>query len=287
MKLIIISGMSGSGKSVALTTYEDLGFYCIDNLPWDFLEALANRAGNDEQSVLSRVAVSVDARTHLDNFPAFGDTLNALRQRVPACELLFVHATDHVLIKRFSETRRKHPLSDGDTPLIDALTQERTLLEPIESRADVVIDTTHTSPHELRNLIIRHNNAHERGPILVLMQSFGFKHGLPTDSDFVFDVRCLANPHWDPELRPLTGLDTAVAAYLEQHPPVHRLFEHLRDFLLDWIPTFAAGNRIYLIISIGCTGGQHRSVYLVERLARALREHGLLISTRHRELNYT
>ena len=286
MQLIIISGMSGSGKSVVLTTYEDLGFYCIDNLPWDLLEALAKRADDDEHGVLSRVAVSIDARTQLHNLPAFGDTLNALRRLVPSCELLFVHATDPVLIKRFSETRRKHPLSDRDTPLIDALAQERALLEPIASRADSVIDTTHISPHELRDIIIGRNDAHERGLILVLMQSFGFKNGLPTDSDFVFDVRCLANPHWDPELRPLTGLDPAVAAYLEQHPPVHRLFEQLRDLLLDWIPAFTDSNRMYLTISIGCTGGQHRSVYMVERLADALRARGLLISTHHRELHY-
>lgn len=284
MKLIIISGLSGSGKSIALHVLEDLGYYCIDNLPIGMLPALADQLQQDQQNTYNHFAVGIDARNmtqDLQNFPGIIKTLKASGR---TCEVFFLEADDATLLKRFSETRRRHPLSNDEVPLNEAIIQERSLLEPIISHADLIIDTSQTNVHQLRDLVQRRVNSVEHTGLSILFESFGYKHGIPINADFVFDIRCIPNPHWVPELRGLTGQDQAVRDYLEQYDDVGRMYDDIRQLLETWIPRFEADNRSYMTIAIGCTGGQHRSVYMVERLVNhfsRLRE-GIL--TQHREL---
>ncbi len=283
--LVIISGLSGSGKTVALHTLEDAGYYCIDNLPVSMLASLGLHLRNSTQSDQNRYAVGVDARNRPDDLHRFPAILDTLRKEGIEPRILFLTADENTLIKRFSETRRRHPLSGDDLPLADAIGRELELLAPIQARADLVMDTTSTTIHQLRELVrIRLS---ESGPGLsILFQSFGFKHGIPGDSDFVFDVRCLPNPHWEPALRPRTGCDPDVIAYLEGHPEVLRMTAQIRDLLGEWIPHFERENRSYLTVAIGCTGGQHRSVYMVEQLAQHFRrQRGQRVTVRHREVS--
>jgi UPF0042 nucleotide-binding protein len=284
MNLVIVSGLSGSGKSIALHTLEDLDYYCIDNLPVGLLDAFAMQLVSDSLSIAGRAAAGIDARNHprdLERFPAIARDLKA---HGIDCRILFLQADDETLLKRFSETRRKHPLTSPGISLADAIRKERILLSPIAANADLFIDTSHTNVHQLRDLI-RDRVANVRGAAMSLFfQSFGYKHGVPGDADFIFDVRCLPNPHWDPNLRHLTGLDREVVNYLEKEPLVKELLEQLQSFLDDWIPRFEADNRSYLSIAIGCTGGQHRSVYLAERLADHFRKSCNKVVVRHREL---
>jgi UPF0042 nucleotide-binding protein len=283
MKLAVISGLSGSGKSIALHTFEDLGYYCVDNLPAGLLPAFAEMlpaAGEGDR----RCAVSIDARNSPDQLQGFNAILEALRSRGVESDLIFLRADIHTLLKRFSETRRKHPLTRSGTPLQEAIEREARLLDPIASAADLVIDTTHTNQHQLRDMLRQRIDRRRRGRMSVLLESFGFKNGVPADTDFAFDVRCLPNPHWLSHLRPLTGRDHAVVEYLGTQPLVNQMFDQLHSFLALWIPAFEASNRSYLTVAIGCTGGQHRSVYLVERLAFALRDTTPEIVTRHRDL---
>ena len=284
MSMVIISGLSGSGKSVALHALEDMGFYCIDNLPVGLLTAFAREVTQQQLGDTGKVAAGIDARNHpdqLERFPEFIAELNALGI---SCKILFLQADDATLLKRFSETRRKHPLSDKHTPLADAIEKERTLLAPITASADLLIDTSRTNVHQLRELVMQSlGKTHAMG-FSVLLRSFGYKHGIPADADFVFDTRCLPNPHWQADLRGKTGLDKEVAEYLEQQEVVHDYYRHIEQFLADWIPRFKADNRSYLSIAIGCTGGQHRSVYLVNRLAAQLGNSLGEVVTRHREL---
>jgi UPF0042 nucleotide-binding protein len=284
MKLIIVSGLSGSGKSVALNTLEDLGYYCIDNLPLGLLPAFAQELANDPCQSCRKAAVAIDARNRTGDLRAFPQLLNELEGMGLTCETFFLQAEDDTLLKRFSETRRKHPLSGEKIPLAEAIRLEHTLLEPISSRADMFIDTTHTNVHQLRELVSSRVTK-DPAAMSVLFQSFGYKHGIPSDADFVFDVRCLPNPHWEPRLRPLSGRDREVAEFLEAEPGVQEMFADLVRFLDAWIPRFQAGNRSYLTIAVGCTGGQHRSVYLVERLAEHFDRGGANVTTRHRELS--
>lgn len=283
MKLIIISGMSGSGKTVALNTIEDLGYYCIDNLPADLLPALADQFLTEPHPGFENAAVSIDARNRLDHIQEFPDILRGLKMHGLDCEMFFLRAEEPTLIKRFSETRRRHPLSRSGMPLSEAMKLESQLLDPIAAQADLIIETTHTNVHELRALISQRMRSQDENDMSVLLQSFGFKHGIPTDADFVFDVRCLPNPHWEPHLRSLTGRDPEVVQFLEGQESVITMHHQIDAFLSTWIPAFMADNRNYLNIAIGCTGGQHRSVYMVERLGRELADRVPNLSIRHRE----
>jgi len=285
-KLVIVSGRSGSGKSTALHVLEDAGFYCVDNLPATLLPALfeqARRAGN---GALKRMAVSIDARNMAVNLAGIGDILSALPGDV-VVEVIYLDADDGALIKRFSETRRRHPLSNRGTSLQEAIAAERALLAPLASLAALTIDTTQLSLHDLRDLVGKTVIAEPGSGMMILFESFGFKRGIPIDADLVFDLRCLPNPHWQPALRELTGLDAAVIEYLEGSPEVAEMLEDIATYLDKWLPRFALGNRSYLTIALGCTGGQHRSVYLCERLEERFRRNFSGVQVRHRELAAT
>jgi UPF0042 nucleotide-binding protein len=284
MNLIIISGLSGSGKSVALHALEDMDFYCIDNLPISLLDAFATEINRQPQDNGNNVAVGIDARNHPDQLVNFPDIINDLKNRGIHCKILFLQADDATLLQRFSETRRKHPLSGTDTPLADAIVKERQLLTPIAANADMFIDTSRTNVHQLRDLVMEVHRKSDPGSISLLLRSFGYKHGIPADSDFVFDARCLPNPYWQPSLRSQTGRDKGVIDYLDQEAVAQQYYQQLKQFLDEWVPHFNADNRSYLSIAIGCTGGQHRSVYLVEKLARHLERQSAEVVKRHREL---
>jgi len=283
VKLIIVSGLSGSGKSVALHTLEDLGYYCIDNLPAGLLSALALELRLAAKPV-EKIAIGIDARNLPQSLQQFNEILDQLKAQGISNEILFITCDPPTLIKRFSETRRRHPLSNENVSLAEAIDLERQLLEPIARRADLFIDTSQTTIHQLRDLVHQRVERREESRLSLMFESFGFKHGIPSDADFVFDVRCLPNPHWQPELRALTGRDEAVAQYLDSEAQVTAMVENLTGFLDTWIPAFEADNRSYLTVAIGCTGGQHRSVYLAEKLARHFEGRYPNITTRHREL---
>jgi UPF0042 nucleotide-binding protein len=287
MDLIIVSGLSGAGKSVALRTLEDVGYVCIDNLPLFLLRDLAfglkrNRARSDDGA--PGTAVGIDARSgpgHLEQAPALIDELRAGGIEV---RVMFLEANTPILVTRFSETRRKHPLTNDRRPLAEAIELERQLLEPLRAVADIQVETSQTNVHELRELVCEHLDSAVPVHASVLLQSFGFKHGVPDGVDFVFDLRCLPNPHWQPGLRPLSGLTAEVAAFLERAPEVLQMRDDLIGFFERWIPRFESDGRSYLTIGIGCTGGKHRSVYMVEALARHFGAQGHRVLVRHREL---
>ena len=282
MKLIIVSGLSGSGKSIALQVFEDLEYYCIDNLPINMLEALTKELISANHDY---VAIGIDARNVTAELESFPEQIKQLKNNNIDCEIIFLEANDAALIKRFSETRRKHPLSNPETPLNEAVIQERFLLESISSRADLRIDTSTTNVHQLRDLIKARVQQADNQSISIMFESFGFKHGMPTNADFVFDVRCLPNPHWVPELRALTGFDKAVINYLDEYEEVEEMFNDIMNFMDKWLPRFEADNRSYLTIAIGCTGGQHRSVYFANRLAKATKNKHNSVLSRHREIS--
>lgn len=287
MKLYIVSGLSGAGKSVALHVLEDLNVYCIDNLPVGLLPAFAQQITGGLLQAHQSSAVGIDARALPEDLRHFPDILEQLEAQGLDAEIFFLEADDATLLKRFSETRRKHPLTNERIPLAEAIREERRVLEPIAARADLHLDTSRTTVHQLRDLIrerVSHGDDAEASMSL-LFQSFGYKHGIPADVDFVFDVRCIPNPHWEPQLRALTGLAPEVISFLEREPQVARMYEDLRDFLERWIPQFEDDNRSYMTVAVGCTGGQHRSVYLTERLARHFRAARKHVLTRHRELS--
>ncbi|NOX08095.1 MAG: RNase adapter RapZ [Gammaproteobacteria bacterium] len=292
MKLVIISGLSGSGKSIALHTLEDSGYYCIDNLPVSLLENLALQLSRSSHPSQQKAAASIDARNVPDDLRRFNDILRKLDHQGINCELLYLHTEEATLLKRFSETRRRHPLSDKNTALADAIKNEIKLLAPIAQQADLNIDTTHTTIHQLRDIIHQRIDGCSGKGMSILFQSFGFKNGVPGDTDFVFDARCLPNPHWEPELRIKTGRDHEVIEYLSSKSLVNELFNDICHFMDKWIPQFQQENRSYLSIAIGCTGGKHRSVYLVEALGKyfssntqTLNKHSKTsILIRHRDL---
>ncbi len=283
-RVIIVSGLSGAGKTIALNTLEDLDYYCIDNLPASLLDSIVNRLEQGYPLFASRLALGIDVRNPEPELAALPDTIRAMREHGINTELVFIEATDDALTNRFSETRRKHPLSSSTINLAEALRKERGMLEPLSDFADLRIDTTHTQLHELRDLV--RERIARRAPNAMSIQfiSFGYKHGLPRDADFIFDARCLPNPHWNQELRPHTGQDEPVIRFLESQPQVTAMFEQIRDFLENWVPQFEADNRSYLTVAIGCTGGQHRSIYLIERLSRFFMDQGKLTLVRHRDI---
>ena len=284
MNIVIISGLSGSGKTIALHTLEDIGFYCIDNLPIGLLEGFAHEIRDQHLISGNKVAVSIDARNHPQQLDRFPEITATLKNNETSCKILFLQADDPTLLKRFSETKRKHPLSGIDRPLADAIREERKLLAPIAANADLLIDTSHTNLHQLRDLLRECLGENGDAEFSLLLRSFGYKHGIPADADLVFDARCLPNPHWQANLRNLTGLDKDVVMFLEGETLVQELYNDLNQFLSTWIPRFREDNRSYLSIAIGCTGGQHRSVYLVDRLAKGLGTQAGDIVVRHREL---
>lgn len=279
MKLVLISGMSGSGKSIALNVLEDSGYYVVDNLPVALLLEFVDHM-TDVRS--AQVAVTADVRggQSLDEFP---DVLEALRARVDELQVLFLDAKTETLVKRYSETRRRHPLSDGKLTLTECIEHERVLLDAVSSIGHR-IDTSELSPNTLRAWVKDVLEVGAEAGLTLFFESFGFKHGIPLDADFVFDVRCLPNPHYDAQLRPLTGRDAPVAAFLETEPSVLSMLADIQGFVDRWLPCFVRDNRSYLTIAIGCTGGRHRSVYFAERLGRYFgKDHRVLV--RHRELS--
>jgi len=284
VKLVIVSGLSGSGKTVALHTLEDAGYYCIDNLPLGMLPELVDNMINTTPQLYDLVAIAIDARSGVDKTDRFDEIMRHISEHELALKILFLTCETSRLLKRFSETRRKHPLSRQGLPLADAIQQEKKLLEDIHTNADLSIDSTNLNVHELRHMIIDRLLSQTTSEMGILIQSFGFKNGVPADSDFVFDVRCLPNPHWEKDLKPLTGRDRAVVKYLENYPEVEEMFASIYHFLIDWIPRFERENRSYMTISIGCTGGKHRSVYLTERFVAELKQSRANLSLRHRDL---
>ncbi len=277
MQLILITGLSGSGKSVVLNVLEDSGFYCVDNLPVKLVPELVELLRNGGYN---RVALAVDARSG-GGFADLPQTLDAFRGHGIDLRVLFLEANTNTLVQRFSETRRRHPLSDGRLTLPECIEREREMLGEIGGIAHH-IDTSELAPSTLRAWIKDFVDVERASPTL-LFQSFGFKHGIPLDADLVFDVRCLPNPHYDPQLRPLTGTDQAVIDFLERDANVRRMYADIRQFVENWLPCFTRDNRSYLTVAIGCTGGRHRSVYFVEQLARHFRGETQVL-VRHREL---
>ncbi|MEO8332417.1 MAG: RNase adapter RapZ [Gallionella sp.] len=285
MQLFLISGLSGSGKSIALKVLEDNGYYCVDNLPADLLAALVEHL---QLAGYHNIAVSIDVRS-ANSVQRLPPLLQQIKQQGVDVHVLFLDAQSDALVKRFSETRRLHPLSDA--ALLTNDKTARTLPECVEHERELLaaisdighhIDTTELNANALRAWIKQFIKL-DRARLTLLFESFGYKHGIPLDADFVFDVRCLPNPHYEPLLRPLTGCDTAVIEFLDNTPGAQNMFNDIRDFLERWLPSFVADNRSYLTVAIGCTGGQHRSVYLAEKLA-ALFEHQQQVLVRHREL---
>lgn len=279
-RLIFVSGLSGAGKSVVLHTLEDLNYYCIDNLPIKLMDKLA-----DELELLPEdIAIGIDARNISRDLTSLPQGINDISAQGVKTELIFLDASEDVLTKRFSETRRKHPLSSQAVSLDEAIKSERRILSALSEMADLRIDTSHTTVHDLRSLIRERITERAYDTLSLQLMSFGYKSGTPRDADFVFDVRCLPNPYWDNTLRPYSGREKPIMDFLGRQPLVTRMQEQLSSFLKDWIPVFESENRSYLTIAIGCTGGRHRSVYIVDRLAEDMHADDRQVIIRHRDL---
>ena len=285
MRLVIISGLSGSGKSIALNTLEDEEYFCVDNMPIGMLEEFSKHITEPGYAQYNSFAIGIDSRNYAHSRPEFDSTLSKLHEIFDDVEIIFLKSNMQTLLKRFSETRRKHPLSTAEIPLEDAIKYEHVILEPIHNTADLVIDTSSTNIHQLREMIINRLGA-EKKPMSLLFRSFGFKNGPPIDADLLFDVRCLPNPHWEPALRPYSGLDQKVIDFLEKSDEVTGMVEDIANFIQKWLPKYIEQNRKYLTIAIGCTGGFHRSVYIVEKLTSFFKKEGsnINIVSSHREL---
>ncbi|MBS7824926.1 RNase adapter RapZ [Wohlfahrtiimonas chitiniclastica] len=285
MQIVIISGLSGAGKSIALETFEDEGFFCVDNLPLSFVLSFVEKfAEEDDQRNL---AIVVDARGFPADLARTDEVFRALRHLPQKTDFVFLDATNEAILQRYRDTRRRHPFYKTHRSLLDTIEYERSLLQPLLEYTDLHIDTSSLSVHDLRAVLKKHLLAeHERRQLFIQIESFGFKNGVPLNSDFVFDARCLTNPHWEPSLRPQTGRDSAVIDYLNDRDDVQAYLKDLEQFFDAWLPKFEQGTRAYLTIAIGCTGGQHRSVYLVEQLARNVAKRYPLI-VKHRELHIT
>jgi UPF0042 nucleotide-binding protein len=268
VRIVVLSGLSGSGKSVALHMLEDLGFYCIDNIPAALLKPFISHAVRGPESTYERAAVGLDARNTPAEIATVPQLIDELRRSGIACEIIFLTTSDEELLRRFAETRRKHPMSRHNIDLRAAMALERQVLEPIVFAADLVIDTSRLGVHALRELIRTRVGEPHAGRLSLTFESFGFKHGIPGDADFVFDARSLPNPYWEPALRGLTGRDEEVIGFLERQTDVAVLIADIAQFIRARIPEFIASNRGYLTVAVGCTGGQHRSVYIVDKLVR-------------------
>lgn len=279
MELIIISGRSGSGKSVALRALEDVGYYCVDNIPLPLIPQLAEYVMKTDRSVV----VSLDIRNFPENAEAFDNILHSLSKEI-STKIIFLECERNVLIRRYSDSRRLHPLSPQDLSLEAAIDQESRLLAPLIHQANYIIDTTHLSSHSLAESLRELLRGSSEKELQIIVESFGFKYGVPADADYVFDVRFLPNPHWDTELRPMTGLDQPVIDFLECQPEVHNFIYQTRNYLEMWLPALEKNNRSYLTIAIGCTGGKHRSVFIAEQLAKYFRGRDKNVQVRHRSL---
>ena len=284
MRLIIVSGLSGSGKTVALHVLEDLGYYCVDNMPAALIGAVVEEVQSGSDQKVAQMALGVDARNRANDLHALPERIRELQASGVQTDLLFLHASDEVLMKRYSESRRRHPLADHGTALRTAIETERDLLADLVDAADLIIDTSRTSVYELADAISERVDQRGDDQLSVLIESFGFKNGIPADADFVFDMRGLPNPYWTIELRGLTGKDKEVSDFLDAQPAVNDMYEDVLAFLSRWIPRYNDAHRSYLTVAIGCTGGQHRSVYMTERLAAALRDEHDPVLARHNEL---
>lgn len=284
MRLAVITGQSGAGKSIALNTLEDLGWYCIDNLPAGLLEVTVRHLQNMADDDHIGTAVAIDARTPGAELATAVATIPLLREDAIDVSVIYLQADADTLLKRFSETRRRHPLSSSSVSLREAIGRETDMLASFALLADLRVDTTHLSIYDLRDQLRNRLASATSTGLSVMLQSFGFKHGVPADADYVFDVRCLPNPYWVPELRDFTGHDTPVMEFLSAQPSVQTMVESIRDFLRTWLPAFETGARSYLTVAVGCTGGRHRSVYVIERLHEAFAESEHQIQVRHREL---
>lgn len=280
MHILIVSGRSGSGKTISLHALEDLGYYCVDNIPVEMILSLVERLKSEHPLL----AISIDSRNLPTDFSFLKELLATLKTPESACDILYLDAKDEALLTRFSETRRRHPLCQGNVSLREAIQKERLLLAPLSELADIIIDSSTLSGAQLGNFIREQIAPNPNGGIKILLESFGYKKGVPTDADFIFDVRCLANPYWEPSLRAYTGLDKEIIHYLENLPEVQQMIQDILAFLEQWIPSFEKDNRSYLTVAIGCTGGQHRSVFVAESLLSRLRKTHPLVIIRHREL---
>ena len=285
MRLIIVSGLSGSGKSVALHMLEDIDLYCVDNIPAALLKPFVSHTVRGMGDTYPRTAVGLDARNRASEIETIPALVAELRRSNIDCEVLYLHAAEEVLLKRYAETRRKHPLVTGEIGLREAIALERKLLDPITITADWVIDTSNKGVHALRDLIRERIERRREGQLSLMFESFGYKHGIPGDADFVFDVRSLPNPHWETSLRKLNGRDAAVIEYLSGFASVRSMIADLTAFLEKRLSEFSQANRSYLTIAIGCTGGQHRSVYIAEQLAAHFRKSHPQVLTRHDSLH--
>ena len=284
MRLIIVSGLSGSGKSVALRVLEDIGYYCVDNLPVALLKSCIDETTGGDTPRTDLLAVGIDARNPRSSLDALPRLMQELRDQGIEGELLFLQSDDEILLKRYGETRRRHPLAVEGTALRAAISSEREILADVMNAADLIIDTSRTSIYELADTVRERIDRRKKGTLSVLIESFGFKFGVPSDADFVFDLRSLPNPYWTHELRGLSGRDEEVQRFLDAQPPFIEMFGDILGFLQRWIPHYDSVNRGYLTVACGCTGGQHRSVYMTEKLAAALREMHEPVLTRHNEL---
>jgi len=284
MKFIIVTGMSGSGKTIALHALEDEGFYCIDNMPVFLVRHFTESLIRENTPGYKLSAIGLDVRADHDGFNEIPEIVKTLKQAGVETEIVSLETEDDILIKRFSETRRKHPLTDQNTKLTAAIRREREILKPLTDNSTIRIDTSNTTLHQLRKQI-RDRVARVDGDNMTLqIESFGFKYGAPKDADFVFDVRCLPNPHWQSNLRPLTGKDQPVIEFLEAQQQADDLYHDIRHFVEKWIPAFKADGRSYLTVAVGCTGGQHRSVYMVEKLRAYFEKLDIVMIHSHREL---
>lgn len=282
--LIVISGMSGSGKSIALHTFEDLDYYCVDNLPAELLAEFV-RGATGKNDLPPKLAVGIDVRnrnTDLSKLPSWLSQAGALGLDP---KLVFFDANDDILLKRYAETRRRHPLSHLGLALADAIALERRMLKPLRALADVIIDTSELNVHQMRRRVITELGLTADRTVSLLFESFAYRRGVPADADFVFDARGLPNPHWDARLRPLSGRDSEVRDYLDTQADVNEYTAQVAAFLDNWLPRIQADTRSYITVAFGCTGGRHRSVYLAEALAAHARAHGWRdVATYHREL---
>ena len=281
MQIIILSGLSGAGKSVALHMLEDLGYYCIDNIPAAMLKPFISYTVRSNEKLYARTAIGLDARNSDADFGLVPTLIDELKRSGIDCAVLFLVADDQELLRRFAETRRAHPLGRQGETLREAIASERRLLEPIADVADQVIDTSRMSVHQLRELINRRVDPRSPDRLSMQFESFGFKHGIPGDADFVFDARSLPNPYWESALRPLTGRDPPVVRFLEAQPGVLEFIDDIVKFMNARIPAYHASSRQYLTVAVGCTGGQHRSVYIVERLAERFAHMQPAVRVRH------
>ena len=279
MEIIIISGRSGAGKSVALRALEDAGYYCVDNIPLDLLPQLTDILSQSQSSV----AISLDIRNIPNSANPLEQTLNTL-QKYHQLKIIFLEADRGTLIRRYSDSRRLHPLSLKDLSLEAAIDKEYRYLEPLIQHANFIIDTTHLSTHTLAERLREFLRGNSDKELKIVVESFGFKYGIPLDADYVFDVRFLPNPHWDPTLRPMTGLDAPVAEFLNSHTQVNEFIYLTRNYIDTWLPMLEKNNRSYLTIAIGCTGGKHRSVYIAQQLGEYFQAKGKIVQIQHKSL---